>query len=194
MDSTHFVEVSFIVVEAIRWRCASFMSLPATVSEIFGGQTTPSILVVWMRKHDLYLCLICQSGSSLQGKTEDVAHWTRPLGCQGNYWMKLFYLLDKCVLKHILHQDDANPRCMFRFWFHYNDIFSVGQFSIRRLNLFTNNDIAQSEVFLRNIVNTSRLPFGVFMNNKWWLLTHTLIFLISYQMLDIALYSRDLFG
>ena len=38
--------MSFIVVEAIRWRCASFMSLPATVSEIFGGQTTPSILVV----------------------------------------------------------------------------------------------------------------------------------------------------
>ena len=39
-------EMSLIIVEAIRGRCASFMSLPATVSEIFGGQTTPSILVV----------------------------------------------------------------------------------------------------------------------------------------------------
>ncbi len=38
--------MSLITVEAIRGRCASFMSLPATVSEIFGGQTTPSILVV----------------------------------------------------------------------------------------------------------------------------------------------------
>ena len=46
MDSKTFVEMSFIAVEAIHWRRASFMSLPATVSEIFGGQTTPSILVV----------------------------------------------------------------------------------------------------------------------------------------------------
>ena len=38
--------MSFIFVQATRWRCASFMSLPAIVSEIFGGQTTPSILVV----------------------------------------------------------------------------------------------------------------------------------------------------
>ena len=35
-----------VVVEAIRGRCASFTVLTATVSEIFGGQTTPSILVV----------------------------------------------------------------------------------------------------------------------------------------------------
>ena len=49
MDSKHFFKMSFIVVEAIHCRCGrcvSFMSLPATVSEIFGGQTTPSILVV----------------------------------------------------------------------------------------------------------------------------------------------------
>ena len=37
-------EMSLIIVEAIRGRCASFMSLPATVSEIFGGQTTPSTI------------------------------------------------------------------------------------------------------------------------------------------------------
>ena len=42
MDSTIGFEMSLIVVVAIRGRCASFMSLPATVSEIFGGQTTPS--------------------------------------------------------------------------------------------------------------------------------------------------------
>ena len=47
MDSNIGFEMSLIVVEAIRGRCASFMSLPATVSEIFGGQTTPSILVVY---------------------------------------------------------------------------------------------------------------------------------------------------
>ena len=46
MGSKIGFEMSLIIVEAIRGRCASFMSLPATVSEIFGGQTTPSILVV----------------------------------------------------------------------------------------------------------------------------------------------------
>ena len=46
MGSNIGFEMSLIIVEAIRGRCASFMSLPATVSEIFGGQTTPSILVV----------------------------------------------------------------------------------------------------------------------------------------------------
>ena len=40
------VEMNLIVVEAIRGRCASFTVLTAMVSEIFGGQTTPSILVV----------------------------------------------------------------------------------------------------------------------------------------------------
>ena len=38
-------EMSLIIVEAIRGRCVSF--IPTTVSEIFGGQTTPSILVVY---------------------------------------------------------------------------------------------------------------------------------------------------
>ena len=57
MDSNNFVEMSFIVVEAIRWRCASFMSLPATVSEIFGGQTTPSILVVQIDEHCMARCM-----------------------------------------------------------------------------------------------------------------------------------------
>ena len=46
MDSKIGFEISLIVVEAIRGRCASFMILTATVSEIFGGQTNSSILVV----------------------------------------------------------------------------------------------------------------------------------------------------
>ena len=39
-------EMSFIVVEAIRGRCASFMVLTAMVSEIFHAQTNSPILVV----------------------------------------------------------------------------------------------------------------------------------------------------
>ena len=46
MDSKIGFEMNLIVVEAIRGRCASFTILTATVSEIFGGQTTPSIFVV----------------------------------------------------------------------------------------------------------------------------------------------------
>ena len=46
MDSKIGFEMNLIVVEAIRGRCASFTVLTATVSEIFGGQTTPSILVL----------------------------------------------------------------------------------------------------------------------------------------------------
>ena len=46
IDSKIGFEMNLIVVEAIRGRCASFTVLTATVSEIFGGQTTPSILVV----------------------------------------------------------------------------------------------------------------------------------------------------
>ena len=46
MDSKIGFEMSLIVVEAIRGRCASFMILTAMVSEIFGGQTNSSILVV----------------------------------------------------------------------------------------------------------------------------------------------------
>ena len=46
MDSQIGFEMSLIVVEAIRRRCASFMVLTATVSEIFGGQTNSFILVV----------------------------------------------------------------------------------------------------------------------------------------------------
>ena len=45
MDSKIGFEINLIAVEAIRGRCASFTVLTATVSEIFGGQTTPSILV-----------------------------------------------------------------------------------------------------------------------------------------------------
>ena len=48
MDSNIGFEINLIVVEAMRGRCASFTVLPATVSEIFGGQTTPSILVVYI--------------------------------------------------------------------------------------------------------------------------------------------------
>ena len=47
-DSKIDFEMSFIVVEAIRGRCASFMILTATVSEICGGQTNVSIIVVQM--------------------------------------------------------------------------------------------------------------------------------------------------
>ena len=46
MDSKIGFEMSLIVFEAIRGRCASFMILTATVSEIFGGQTDSSILVI----------------------------------------------------------------------------------------------------------------------------------------------------
>ena len=46
MDSKIGFEMNLIVVEAIRGRCASFTVLTAAVSEIFGGQTTPYILVV----------------------------------------------------------------------------------------------------------------------------------------------------
>ena len=45
MGSKIGFEMSLIVVEAIRGRCASFMVLTATVSEIFGGLTNSSILV-----------------------------------------------------------------------------------------------------------------------------------------------------
>ena len=38
--------MSLIVVAAIRGQCASFMILTVTVSDIFGGQTNASILVV----------------------------------------------------------------------------------------------------------------------------------------------------
>ena len=41
MDSKIGFEMNLIVVEAMRGRCASFTVLTATVSEIFGGQTTP---------------------------------------------------------------------------------------------------------------------------------------------------------
>ena len=42
-DSKIGFEMSLIIVEAIRGRCASFMILTATVSEIFGEQTNSSI-------------------------------------------------------------------------------------------------------------------------------------------------------
>ena len=46
MDCKIGFEMSLIIVEAIRGRCASFMILTATVSEIFGGQTNSSIVVL----------------------------------------------------------------------------------------------------------------------------------------------------
>ena len=46
MESKIGFEMSLIIVEEIRGRCASFMILTAMVSEIFGGQTNSSILVV----------------------------------------------------------------------------------------------------------------------------------------------------
>ena len=44
MDSKIGFEMSLIVVEAIRGRCASSMVIAANVSEIFGGQTNYSIV------------------------------------------------------------------------------------------------------------------------------------------------------
>ena len=64
MDSKIGFEMSLIVVEAIRGRCASFMSLPATVSEIFGGQTTPSILVVQMSSKPIHLVCTMQKAAT----------------------------------------------------------------------------------------------------------------------------------
>ena len=46
MDSKICFEMISFVVEAIREGCASFRSLTATVSEICGGQTNVTILVV----------------------------------------------------------------------------------------------------------------------------------------------------
>ena len=46
MDSEIGFEMSLTVVEAIRGRCAGFMIPTATLTEIFGGQTNSSILVV----------------------------------------------------------------------------------------------------------------------------------------------------
>ena len=46
MDGKIGFDMSLTVVEAIRVRYASFMVLTATVSEIFGGQTNSSILVL----------------------------------------------------------------------------------------------------------------------------------------------------
>ena len=54
MSSKIGFEMSLIIVEAIRGRCASFMILVATVSEIFAGQTTTSILVVLIEEISLY--------------------------------------------------------------------------------------------------------------------------------------------
>ena len=45
MDNIIGFEMTFIVVDAIRGRRASFMILTARVSEIFGGQRNSSILV-----------------------------------------------------------------------------------------------------------------------------------------------------
>ena len=44
MDNKIGFEMSLIAVEAIRGRCASFLILTATVSEIFGGQINSSKL------------------------------------------------------------------------------------------------------------------------------------------------------
>ena len=71
MDSKIGFEVSLIVVEAVclRGRCASFIILTTTVSEIFGGQTNSYILAVLAyqscnrrkkkKKKKLYLSMAC---------------------------------------------------------------------------------------------------------------------------------------
>ena len=60
-DSKIDFEMSVIVVEAIRERCASFMILTATVSEIEGGQKNVSILVVLITLIAFRSCLISSS-------------------------------------------------------------------------------------------------------------------------------------
>ena len=47
MDSEIGFEMSLIVVETIRGRCARFKVITATVSEIFGGHTNSSIVVLF---------------------------------------------------------------------------------------------------------------------------------------------------
>ena len=46
MESKIGFEMSLVIVEAIRGRCASFTVLTATIWEIFGGQTNSRILVL----------------------------------------------------------------------------------------------------------------------------------------------------
>ena len=67
MDSKIGFEMNLIVVEAIRGQCASFTVLTATVSEIFGGQTTPSILVVQI----IIWCIGVPRPANLGNKTLD---------------------------------------------------------------------------------------------------------------------------
>ena len=61
MDSNICFEMRLIVVDAIRGRCGSFIVLTATVSEIFGGQTNSSIVLVQMGQHasTAPFCLLC---------------------------------------------------------------------------------------------------------------------------------------
>ena len=49
MDSNIGFEISLIVVDAIRGRCASFTVRTATVWEIFGGQTNSSIFSITVK-------------------------------------------------------------------------------------------------------------------------------------------------
>ena len=77
MDSKIGFEMKLIVVEAIRGRCASFTVLTATVSEIFGGQTTPSILVVYIMEFH-YLSVIASN--------RIVTNLQTTLKCEGCLW------------------------------------------------------------------------------------------------------------
>ena len=59
MDSNICFEMSLFVVEAIRGRCARFIILTATVSEICGGQTNVPILVVYIVLYCIVLyCIV----------------------------------------------------------------------------------------------------------------------------------------
>ena len=85
MDSKICFEIIFFVVEAIRERCASFMILTATVSEIYGGQTNVSILVVYI------ITAICPRSSGQHQVEQLTQHM-----CQhrsGAYKNKLFHYL-----------------------------------------------------------------------------------------------------
>ena len=69
MDSKIGFQMSLIDVEAIRGRCTSSMILPATFSEIFGGQTNSylsSIDIDYLSLYSLivklcsFLCMLCR--------------------------------------------------------------------------------------------------------------------------------------
>ena len=73
--------MSLIVVEATRGRCATFMVLTATVSEIFGGQTNSSLSPLLF---NVYMDALSSSLSNT------------PIGCS----------MGGVMVNHIMYADD----------------------------------------------------------------------------------------